>query len=506
MSKNIIELGSAVCEHSLPLICDAFKNLPLLFEDRHKFNQVMQDTWNMQWKKFMLNFLISPWLNAKHQQFQQLPADMQIILHAVPRNAYWVFDTGMFFHGAPNSSQQQLTNNNLLLGSTFVTRVHSAAAHALSKKSAAREPQRRHRVVLVVSDSSDIACAWIELPHGSRMVLMDDHSHFFVQHFRPQQLEAGTPTLQLWALNSIVNRLRELHMTFSVAFSLKVAEVMYEAACLYIPQLHPLRPLVEFIIFQLGSLYERTIFPDATTVAAAAAESTQPSPPPEELKQVLQQFEKRVVFDEMYWDVRQRVISRTSLAEAFHPSDLHPVHNLQHALYADPALQAKRRNEPVEQVFDRMKNLQLQNGMFSMYFSERCEIESDLLRQFEKLDLSTQQNIQLRRWADHVQTSLELKTNLNSGTSSWPYTVLCMMSDLIHFSEEHHRSLSMLHPDLWNGSESDDVVRGLQRIYWWVNARQKQPTNMAVGSNNQLVKQFIMQYLVPTDGQHVKYK
>jgi hypothetical protein len=183
----------------------------------------------------------------------------------------------------------------------------------------------------------------------------------------------------------------------------------------------------------------------------------------------------------------------------FDPAQLYPLRTLKHSLYADPHLQSKHPHEHIHKLFDAFKDEQMQNGVFSTFFSERCEIEASLLQEFEKVNLSTMQNIQLRKWSDYVQKELNLKTNMNSGSSAWPYTVLCMLSDLIHLSAEHHQALSSMHPALWTGIETDDIFKGIQRIIAWVDAKQTRRLNLSLGSNTALVRDFITRYLIPNN-------
>jgi hypothetical protein len=521
--SEFLSIGGAVVEHLFPIIRQACTNIPMLFEDTPRFQQMLQDTWHMQWKKYMLGFLVSPWLHSRHQHFHLLPMNLQTLLKRVPKDAYWVFDSSMFLQSSHATLQDNYAiemksfdnaerNSNRIASSNAMTRSFYnrntiiSTTIPVTRTKVKTEEFKRQRVVLIISGTQQqIVCASIEMLNSSRTIYLEEGCDFFARYFKPMEITMDPHSLQIWALNCTLNRITELHMIFGVAFSIKIADVLYMAASTYIPILHPLRPLIEFVIFQMGALYD----------VAGKMNTNHAISDKDVMSTLMQKFEKRVMLDEMYWDVRQRVISRTPLAQLFQSSDLHPLHTMKHSLHADPSLQAKHPNAPANHVFNIMKD-QLQNGLFSMYFAERCEIENVLMSEFQKLDLSTQHNIDLRKWSDYVQKELELMTNTKKSSSKdnssndWPYTVLCMLSDLIHMTSENHEALAQLQPSIWNGTESDNIMQAIQRIVSWSSSRQKKIPNhdnnnnndvskdsLDVGSKNSFVREFIMNHLVP---------
>ena len=239
-----------------------------------------------------------------------------------------------------------------------------------------------------------------------------------------------TNELKLWALEEIWIILLQIHYFFIMDYTSKITKIMKKANQKYISKTHPLKPLLFYLYNQLIAVMDRgkecTYLMELSLLTKEEGEE----------KKEIDEFEKKLLFQQKYLDVIKRIRQRCKLKVIYKDK------------LTSPQIVLKQYHPIYQQLLD-----------------EHPKIYEAILNLFDKLRMTTTQNIELEMWSNFIQSHLHISPEAMELGSQ--YRAIYFLSDLIHLLSYQHYQLILLDKRQMDGLETENCYTLYKRVTPW---------------------------------------
>jgi hypothetical protein len=445
--------------HGVRAIIDT---LPVWISDHTHAVETMQKTWEKSWKHVILTALLPFWsFSHDEEALQRLPITVQNQLKTLPLSSYSIFDTDFYCirtcertktHGVHQSTGHRNTSDAIMQPIHHIT-----AAYTTNSTQIDDPPTLHHgmpsRVVTIYRGNAElISPMFVYVEYGSR--------HWCVFFEKVHVQVVSSLDMQVWALDRVLFIIQELHAVYIHSVSCHIHHVLQESVTKFSLPSHPLFFLLDYINKEIAAIYKMSIVSVPATTTSKHERTVLPPPIPT----VMHTF----VWNEQYLDIRQRVLNQQGLYD-IPLTRLENKRNHVNAFYTRPHICKRSTYHSMYQVYNSLRERRLHVGRgVQRSFEKRCWTEEELMKLFQRVRLTTEENVQLKKWADYIQNELQIQTNFSSDLSMWPYRVMCIIADLLCLLQFQKEQMHKIQPALWNQTGSDNVLTALARIHDWV--------------------------------------
>jgi hypothetical protein len=421
-----IQMGAV---HGVRAVLDT---LPIWISDHKRAVETIQKTWEKSWKHVILTALVPFWSFSHDEEALKR-------IHAC--------------------SSMRVRGINQPLGSrNSGAAIQPQTAAYTTDATQTDGPPSLHnntpsRVVTIYRGNGElISPLFVYVESGSQ--------NWFVYFEKGHSQAASSLDMQVWALDRVLFIIQELHAIYIHSVSFHIHHVLQESVTKFSLPSHPLFFILDYINKEIAYIYKMSIVPAPATNTSKHERTVHPA----QIPTAVQTF----VWNEQYMDIRQRVLNQQGLYD-IPLTRLENKRNHANAFYTRPHIRKRSTYYSMYQVYNSLRERRLHVGRgVQRSFEKRCWTEEELMKLFQRVRLTTEENVQLKKWADFIQRELHIQTNFCSDLSMWPYRVMCIIADLLCLLQFQKEQMHKIQPALWNQTGSDNVFTALARIHDWV--------------------------------------
>jgi len=447
-----IQIGAS---HGVRAVLDT---LPIWLSDHTRAVETLQKTWDKSWKHVILTALIPFWAFSHDEEaLKRLPNTVQNHLHTLPISSYSIFDTDFYCVHSPGSVKPRGATN---WNSATTSAQHHPQQRATDFSADSTQPDGTpmlhdhatpSRVITIYRGNAELISPLF-------VYVEYDAQHWLVYFEKIHSHIASNLDMQVWALDRVLSMIQELHAVYIHSVSFHIHHVIQASVTKFQLPSHPLFFILDYINKEIAAIYKMSLLP---SMSITVPERTTPHT-------YMLAGAQTFVWNEQYLDIRQRVLNQQGLYD-IPLTRLENKRNHANAFYTKPHIRKRSTYFSMYQVYNSLRERRLHVGCgVQRSFEKRCWTEEELMKLFQRVRLTTEENVQLKKWADYMQSELNIKTNFCSDLTMWPYRVMCIMADLLcllHFQKEQ---IHKIQPALWNQAGNDNVLTALARIHDWV--------------------------------------